>query len=466
MRHLLAAAALSLVPTSAAAVVPPELGWHTLSNTTIQSVCAAENGFEQVWGVEGCFAILSWSGGAYDSMRDRLIVTGGGHNGYYGNELYALDPEAGTMVRLTDPGLPPAPTSNCEEAVAGGSQPNSRHTYDGLEYIEHEDRLFVFSGSLACGVGEFGTATWTFDFASSTWERMDPTSGPDYPSAGPGVTTAYHPGRELVLVHDLTSLYGYDLTANRYTRLSGDDFWITGGYHTVAALDPERELYVIVGYSSLHEGGRVYAYDVSEGSDYVVQELQTQGGDAVIADTYPGVDYDPVSKRIVAWVGGDSVYALDPDTLQWTEHTFPGGPATVSQSGSGTHGRWRYSQTHGYFVLVNEYDQDAFAFRLNPDAGAGEDDGGSGDSADGGTDSGPATTTGSTATSEGGNDAAPSDGAETSGGGTESGVSAGAGADEPDEGCGCRAARRPSWAWLLVLLLGVPRRGHAKRLPP
>ncbi|MGE0823816.1 MAG: hypothetical protein AB7P18_17040 [Candidatus Binatia bacterium] len=47
----------------------------------------------------------------------------------------------------------------------------SRHTYDSLVYMANVDKLFVFSGSLACSLGDFGQDTWTFRFASNQWER-------------------------------------------------------------------------------------------------------------------------------------------------------------------------------------------------------------------------------------------------------------------------------------------------------
>src|SRR5215467_3275959 len=37
------------------------------------------------------YLMRAWSGGAYDSKRDRLIVWGGGHGDYGGNEIYAFD---------------------------------------------------------------------------------------------------------------------------------------------------------------------------------------------------------------------------------------------------------------------------------------------------------------------------------------------------------------------------------------
>src|SRR5262249_55208648 len=35
--------------------------------------------------------MAAWSGGAYDTTRDRLIIWGGGHADYAGNEIYVFD---------------------------------------------------------------------------------------------------------------------------------------------------------------------------------------------------------------------------------------------------------------------------------------------------------------------------------------------------------------------------------------
>lgn len=337
--------------------LPQGSGWHTLPNTTLNAVCAATNGFPQVWGAEGCFGILSWSGGAFDSRRNRLIVTGGGHNGYYGNELYALDLGTRAMTRLNDPGLPIA--NGCQEAIAGGTQPNSRHTYDGIEYMPNVDRLFVFSGSLACGPGTFGQDTWTFDFAAMTWRRMSPT-GP-LPVPGPGVMTAYDPHTGRVYVHDLAHLYAYDFTSNSYTRISTSAVSI--GYHMMGVIDPVRRRFVIVGYDSQAAAGRVFSYDIGPATNGQMTTRATTGGASLISQTYPGLEYDPVRDRIVAWNGG-AVFILDPAAWAWTSVNPAGGPSGASQSGRGTHGRWRYSPANDVFVLVNESSQNGRIFRM------------------------------------------------------------------------------------------------------
>jgi hypothetical protein len=300
---------------------------------------------------------LAWSGGAFDSKRNRLIVTGGGHNDYYGNELYALNLGDLTMTRLNNPGLPLA--SGCQEAIANGTQPNSRHTYDGIEYMPNVDRLFVFSGSLACGSGNWGQDTWTFDFATMQWQNMRP--GGTLPRGEAGMMTAYDPNTGRVYVHDRQHLYAYDFASNTYTRVSSSA--VNLGYHLMATIDPKRKLFVIVGYDTSAGGGRVHTYNIGSGTA-TLSTWSTTGGSGIVGQMYPGLEYDPVRDRVVAWNGGNTVYSLNLDTRAWTTATMTGAPSSPSRAGDGTHGRWRYSPASDVFVLVNEYDQNAYTFRM------------------------------------------------------------------------------------------------------
>jgi hypothetical protein len=343
--------------TADAAPIPDTPGWHVLANTRLRSVCAVDTGFPQVAGVNGCRAITyAWSGGAFDTRRNRLIVFGGGHNDYYGNEIYAVNVGSSTVERLTDPGLPIA--TSCVESIAGGTQPNSRHTYDGVEYLPTVDKLFIFGGALACAGGFHGGDTWMFDFATKRWQNMQP-SGPQ-PQKEVGILTAYDPNTGLVLLHDRRFLFSYDPVANRYTQLTTQNAYF--GYTMSATLDPVRKRFVVVGYDTMQESGQVYSFDITPGGSYAMTRVATTGGDTLIGTAYPGLAFDTATQKIVAWSEKqvNTVYSLDLGTRQWTSATFSGGPAPA---GNGTHGRWQYSAASGVFVLVNRVDDNVLVFR-------------------------------------------------------------------------------------------------------
>src|SRR5271167_2245505 len=96
--------------------LPPGPGWHRLPNTHLRSVClgkvpdgmftddtmtkTTEYDFD-------CNQIIPWSGGAADDAHQRLIMWGGGHSDYAGNEVSVLN-LTGTpsWERFTSPTMP------------------------------------------------------------------------------------------------------------------------------------------------------------------------------------------------------------------------------------------------------------------------------------------------------------------------------------------------------------------------
>jgi hypothetical protein len=326
--------------------LPAGKGWLELPDTALDPVCACHDGFPEVCASGGCGGIFAWSSGAYDSLRARLIVFGGGHSDYFGNELFGLSLSNSTMSRLTDPGLPLA--DECTFSTAGGTQPASRHTYDTLLYLEHADRLFVFGGSMPpCGY--LSQDTWTYSFADQAWEPHQP-SGP-IPEAVPGITGDYDPVSKRVLLHDNAALYRYDLEQDAFEQLLAED---EIDYHMSGVIEPQARKLVLVGT------GNVLVYDI-DGDDHSRKPLDTTGADELVGSVYPGLAYDPDSGHIVAWNGGDTAYSLDLDTGIWTALTSPNGPGVANETG--TFKRWRYVGDSS-FVLVNGPRQNAFLFRL------------------------------------------------------------------------------------------------------
>lgn len=337
----------SMEATEATAqTIPTSLGWSQLPNTQLRSVCPPSLS-------ASCGMVTAaWSSGALDTKRNRLIIFGGGHTDYYGNELYALDLNTLAINRLTDPGQPFATT--CQSAIAGGTQPNSRHTYDGLAYIADQDQLFVFGGSLACPAGNFGADTWTYNFASSSWQLRTP-AGPT-PAAEAGVVASYDPVTKLVFLHDRRQLFTFNSATNTYAVLSGTAGVGIRNYLQTSVIDPKRRKMVIIGE------GSAYIHDINGTGNYQQQDLVTTGGTAVINQAYPGLAYDPVTDRIVAWIGGNTVYSLNLDTGVWTSISPSGGPVAMS---NGTYKRWAYSAASGVFVVLNSVDANASVFRLS-----------------------------------------------------------------------------------------------------
>lgn len=149
---VLSALATAQVPaTSSPNALPGGFGWHRLHNTQMRkSVCLGEVPDAMFTDATmtattsypfSCNQITPWSGGAADDLHHRLIVWGGGHSDYAGNEVSVLNLD-GTPAweRFTSPTMPvpyvwdgknwkdSSPTSFvCTTAVSTSSGRRRRH---------------------------------------------------------------------------------------------------------------------------------------------------------------------------------------------------------------------------------------------------------------------------------------------------------------------------------------------------
>jgi hypothetical protein len=96
---------------------------------------------------------------------------------------------------------------------------------------------------------------------------------------------------------------------------------------------------------------------------YQMTTMATTNAPAVLSAPSPGIAYEPVADRIVAWSGGSYVYALDMDTADWSQVATSQGPTSPAVE-KGTFGRFGYVPQYRVFALVNEIDENAWVFRL------------------------------------------------------------------------------------------------------
>src|SRR5262245_42471120 len=94
--------ACSLVSVSRAADLPPlQPGvWVEVPGSRLRDVAPPSPGGNVSKMID------AWSGGALDPQRGWLLVWGGGHSDYAGNELYAFDVNTLAWNRLTNPSAP------------------------------------------------------------------------------------------------------------------------------------------------------------------------------------------------------------------------------------------------------------------------------------------------------------------------------------------------------------------------
>ena len=222
-------------------------GWHQLANSNMSSVCLGNVPTGQYTDntmtttenyLFNCNQIIPWSSGVGDTVGNRMIVWGGGHTDYAGDEVQTLgltsNPPAWTEFR---PPTYPVPWTGDGKNWEGlnpyfvraadggilqqGATPASRHTYAGVVFVPTAGtagRMYSFGGSLA-NSGNYSAEIWYLDMASGSWALTQPYS---QLSATTHYTTAYNPTTGHVVVYDTgTNLYDYNPSAGTLTLVNG-----------------------------------------------------------------------------------------------------------------------------------------------------------------------------------------------------------------------------------------------------
>ena len=334
--------------------------WYEVPDTLMSDVCDDDS---PVRGVLGCRGIVeAWSGGTYDTSRNRMLIWGGGHNDYHGNEVYAFDVPSATWTRLTEP----TTSDHLDRDPLGDGNPASRHTYDGVEYIAHADVMWGHGGSRAAD-GNGTDLTWTFDLESLSWTNRN--AGGDAPG-GFTLASAYDPISRVVVVRSTQNIHAYDLDGNAWTTMMNFGFppewprYERSGDKT-GVIDPTRNLFWSMGGQDILvwdiEAGELVteAWVTTGGGDYTnadwvgdrAEQLFESGGGDVYDASAPGVDYDAAADALVAWANAGGPYVLDLESRVWTRGSGDGAPVSVNSGG--TFGRWRYIPAYNVFILVN-----------------------------------------------------------------------------------------------------------------
>lgn len=327
----------------------PEKTWIKIANSALFSV--SPGGSNQ--------GILAYSGGAFDTKRSRFIIWGGGHQDYEGNEVYAFDCETLKWHRLTNP--TPNPTPLSADVLYDGN-PGSRHTYNGMAYIAHADRLFETGGSIFSSGSATCASNWFFNFDSNTWSnrsRVSMSGTP--PAAGYECSAAYDSVTRKVWWADDgiyvrpngPGLFSYDYESNTWTKHTSDQL----AYRSVA-VDTKRGLLIVVG------SNQVLAYTI-HASPVIKQIWSTTGDTFMVAGSGQGLEYDPVADKIVGFAGDGHIYTLDPETKVWNRQTS-GGTAPSPQGRCWN--RFRYVPALNAFVTLMDTWDGVYFYKLTANA--------------------------------------------------------------------------------------------------
>lgn len=322
--------------------------WYEIPNTRMDTVKPDPK-------PEGNFGNVTaaWNGGAYDTKRKRLIVWGGGHADYAGNEIYAFDMNTLKWSRLTDPSAFPAddPQNDARSSVHPDGRPVSRHTYDALQYIpDPVDRFFTGGAGSLYRYGNWDNITWFFDFNTNEWTQKSYC-----PEAGTHSASAVD-ANGIVWQHEF-GLASYDPVKDVWTRHTQNDGFTR--LDVIGEVDRANNRFYLIG------AGDTVSYDL-DATPIVGKKVATTGDKEIEQGHEVGLAYHPGSERIVAWNGGSDVYTLDVNTLVWkriaTSGSVTPGPAVTA----GTFGRFRYMPSFDLFIIYNYVDSNVFVYRLPP----------------------------------------------------------------------------------------------------
>jgi hypothetical protein len=302
--------------------------------------------------------IVAWSGGAYDSRRDLVLVWGGGHSDYAGNEVYSFDIATCQWRRLTEPSA----ADRARTPAYPDGQPRARHTYTYIEYVPSIDRLLVFgaSGPYPGGGGEFSRDLLEFDVGARRWTGRSRAAIPP-PGNLIGAQARLDPssGRVFFVGSQRAALQAYD---------PGGDRWFSGWtpvrvkVHATAAIDPVRREFVLLGSG---KGGQLLRWSLDHPGGAEDLSKRTSGDKQIESAYAPGFDYDAAHQRLVAWPGGTDVYVFDGQTLHWTrlpaasDNRVDPGPANPT----GTYGRVRNVPRLDAVQLVKAAHHNLLAYR-------------------------------------------------------------------------------------------------------
>lgn len=355
--------------------------------------------------------VIAWSSFAWDSARGNLMLWGGGHANYAGNEMYVWDGATGNWGRGSLPSR-----VDSRQLVVGGGAPQSAHTYDNNIYLPVNDMFLTFGGAAFQSGGNFQTRDGTSVRRAGPYlwdpEKADPNkvggvTGSGYNTTNvaqggnmwidrqgqwtgteaPGYingTAAYRTenGKDVVYVTSdryssgFPSLYRYTVGNVRNGEL---DSWEkigassnSIGYKGAATIDPEHNLYIRTGTVAGRYTSELMVWDLDNANaaqpagDIGVNLINPDGTDFRITGDY-GIDYDTANNAIVLWDGSDgggTVWSASVVTdadgnissgATWTIHEIPSSTSDHPQGNfaTGVLGKWHYDEALGAFIALD-----------------------------------------------------------------------------------------------------------------
>jgi hypothetical protein len=354
------AGAMAGIASVSQAQSPPVSGtWQELPNTKIRDVLPDPSGYPidpltamALWNPVN---IMDYSGGVQIPSEREVVVDGGGHHEYPGNEKYSVPYDGRPVSRIGMPSMYPVDGTSPETYADG--RPAQRHTTDSMVFIPELNAIFKSGGGLWQG-GISTAAAWLFHRGTLQDERL-----PDYPPGDYGAKSLYsvakwHPELKKVIVRGRNHIALYDPFAQVWeekARASWNESEMTG------LLDTRRRRLVSIGH------GRSEVWDL-ETWQPIYDSEDAKGpipfSGPVFHDAFgPGFVYDEIGDRYIGWTwrNPSMLYSVNPDTWAVTAAPMAGTPPAELAWSSGTFGRFvRVSDPFDGVVVIPSVDSNAF----------------------------------------------------------------------------------------------------------
>jgi hypothetical protein len=290
-----------------------------------------------------------WASGVWIAGT-HLVLWGGGHGDWSGNEVYAYGPleaDAPIWRRIIDPSVPGANDTD----FASDGRPVSRHTYDTLHYDPVENKMY------ACGrQGSYQTNAGVTPGADILDFDVDPLSANPWSYHNTGFPSGGGGG-----VGTIDAQGGFNPTTRKIWQLSkgnanylierdlGSGTWTArlkdnpnGAPDSKGSIDYDNNLLVTRG-----TGGQVIVQNLASPTSNLYTPSVTgtapSNGDSAI-------EWDHDGGRHVFWGGsGSTLYFLTPgadptsggDSWAWSSVTPSAGATPANAETNGTFGRFR-----------------------------------------------------------------------------------------------------------------------------
>jgi hypothetical protein len=341
--------------------------WEELPGTSFRSLVPS--------GAGGSAVTTAWSGAAYDSRRQRLIVLGGGHGDSWWNGAVAVyaDGRASHLVAPASERIPPKLANPIDPNPDG--LPTSRHTYAGLAYISHLDAVWMVGGSGYSGSGGGLRTSWLLHLSETParWERL-----PDAPGSVVTAMIDYDAKtkRGYFVARD-GALHSYDFTRATWMRVGAAQPSIAGPDPALMfRIDSERRLGLLVGPRPGYAPGAVGVYRGAPCNFIRILKLDSLSagverwiftGDTDLCQVQgPGLAKHP-DGLWYGWAGQNEVWTVDLDSKVMVK--LPPGPLPVPPGttlNKGVYGRWAFDASRGAFFGIAHVDWNTV--RFTPDA--------------------------------------------------------------------------------------------------